>query len=94
MDRTITKDNKIIPHDTKYEKPSLEKVEKREEERLKNKNEEGKPKEGGSAGRAQVNISHVTDLNPKPPNYKMKYELFSNKVTETLDLNNCNKLEF
>lgn len=46
MDRTITKDNKIIPHDTKYEKPSLEKVEKREEERLKNKNEEGKPKEG------------------------------------------------
>ncbi|CAB4405570.1 unnamed protein product [Rhizophagus irregularis] len=66
MDRTITKDNKIIPHDTKYEKPSLEEVEKREEERLKNKNEEGKPKEGGSAGRAQVNISHVTDLNPKP----------------------------
>jgi len=62
MDRTITKDNKIIPHDTKYVKPSPEE----EKERLKNKNEEGKPKEGGSAGRAAINISHVTDLNPKP----------------------------
>jgi hypothetical protein len=46
MDRTFTKDNKIISNDTKYEKPSLEEVEKREKERLENKNEEGKPKEG------------------------------------------------
>ncbi|GBB95334.1 hypothetical protein RclHR1_02510028 [Rhizophagus clarus] len=66
MDRTLTKDNKIISHDTKYEKPSIEEVQKREKERLENKNEEDKPEEGGSAGRAQINISTVSDLNPKP----------------------------
>ncbi|CAG8612081.1 4819_t:CDS:2 [Funneliformis mosseae] len=61
MERTITKDNKIIPSEKPLEKPSLEKVEKREAERLKNTNEEGKPKEGGSAGRVLSGVKNVKD---------------------------------
>ncbi len=46
MECTFTKDNEIISPETQLKKPSLEEVKKREEERVKNTNEEGKPKEG------------------------------------------------
>ncbi|KAL1922350.1 uncharacterized protein VTP21DRAFT_9889 [Calcarisporiella thermophila] len=36
------------------QKPSQETVEKREAERLRNTDEQGRPLEGGSAGRAQA----------------------------------------
>ncbi|RIA87790.1 hypothetical protein C1645_827265 [Glomus cerebriforme] len=65
MERTITKDNKIIPSDSKYKKPSMDEVE--EKKRLEDKNEEGKPKEGGSAGREQIGITTIKDeVNPRP----------------------------
>ncbi|CAI2163570.1 9027_t:CDS:2 [Funneliformis geosporum] len=67
MERTITKDNKIIPSETPLQKPSLEEVEKKEAERLKNTNEENKPKEGGSAGRVLIGAKTVNDvMNPSP----------------------------
>ncbi|RHZ44692.1 hypothetical protein Glove_712g10 [Diversispora epigaea] len=48
--------DKIVPRDTKLPKPTPEEVEKREAERLKDKN-----KRGGSAGKVQTGAETVED---------------------------------
>ncbi|CAG8499833.1 2027_t:CDS:2 [Diversispora eburnea] len=53
--------DKIEPRDTKLPKPTPEEVEKREAERLRDMNEQGKPKQGGSAGRVQTGAETVED---------------------------------
>nr|CAG8521661.1 4703_t:CDS:2 [Entrophospora candida] len=70
---TKKKHDKIVAPHTKLSHPSQEEVEKREAERLKNVDEKtGKPKEGGSAARAQTGAT--TTLDEVRPTSKRVYQ--------------------
>ncbi|KAG9294372.1 hypothetical protein G9A89_001877 [Geosiphon pyriformis] len=60
MERTFIGD-KEVSRDTEIPHPSPQEVEKLEAQRFANKNEKGKPKEGGSAGRLQTGAHKTTD---------------------------------
>ncbi|CAG8621964.1 7167_t:CDS:2 [Ambispora gerdemannii] len=64
MERTFIGD-KQVPKTTEIPRPSLEEVEKREAERLKDRDEQGKPKEGGSAGRVLIGAHTTADVEHK-----------------------------
>ncbi|CAG8515386.1 10065_t:CDS:2 [Ambispora leptoticha] len=61
---------KRVPKNTEIPRPSLEEVEKQEAKRLQDKNEQGKPKEGGSAGRVLTGARTTADVDHKQSELK------------------------